>query len=103
MPLTSLTASRSISKRILQSQWNGSLGVYRNYSRSRDPKIAEEEAATVRGNRAARARLEEHRRGQDAGEQEYKEGKTFEGKTLSGEWCMAVLPAVVLPGFAHSI
>lgn len=85
MSLISPTASRPLIRRIRQGQWNASLQFYRSYSTPRNPRSAEEEAATVRGNRAARARLEEHKKLYNASQNEYKEGRTFEGKTLGGK------------------
>jgi phosphatidylserine decarboxylase len=87
MSLFPLAASRSLIRRQCQGQCNASLHIYRSYSTPRDPRIAEEEAATVRGNRAARARLEAHEAQVEAAKHEYQEGRKFEGDTLTGELC----------------
>lgn len=70
---------------------SASLCILRTYS-TRNPRQAEQEAGTVRGNRAARAQMEAFgreqggRRSYDDGEQkEYKEGRAYAGDTLAGE------------------
>lgn len=80
----------------MQRQCAGSCSssLLRRYSTPRDPRQAENEAATVRGNRAARARLEAHQQTLNGGERkeqysDYQEGRTFEGDTLGGEWACA--------------
>lgn len=86
MSLVSSKTVRLVAARQGQSQHAAVLHqIYRSYSTPRDPRQAESEAATVRGNRAARARLESHQRAIDEGRHEYEESRTYEGKTLAGE------------------
>jgi hypothetical protein len=59
--------------------------ISRCYSTPRNPEEAEREAATVRGNRAARGRLESHQRTINEGGSAYHEGTKFEGKSFAGE------------------
>lgn len=85
MSFCTITPVRVITQRRGGAAWHTqNIGLIRLYSTPRDPLQAEAEAATVRGNRAARARLEAHQRIHDGKQPAQGQGGKFEGKTLAG-------------------
>lgn len=87
MSLVSLKTARLIAARQSRSHQQAAVlhQIYRCYSTPRNPEQAEKEAATVRGNRAARERLESHQRSLNKGKDDYHNGTKFEGGTFAGE------------------
>lgn len=72
-------------------------------SHSRDPRQAEEEAGTVRGNRAARARtnaLNGQRHSSSQNNSSEEGGRTFKGDTLQGIKIDRILPSFAYLSFS---
>lgn len=88
--MATLLVPLTISRHVVRGYWPrhhvGLIQSYRCYTTPRDPLEAEKEAATVRGHRAARARLEKYQQEVEATSRDNNgKERPYAGSTLGGE------------------